>query len=230
MDKRIIIAFLIIVILIISAVIYNKAKEEKVEPVSPLPVATGTQKTEEAEKLVVLTDDKIEKIREEAYLDILLQIQSFDSFYINYEPLLEAAMRIAGQAGLIETQTDGVYVEYVPRNVIHDIIYELSGVRVEEPIKIDDFYYLYDEEGDYYYVVPIGVYWVYLDKISSVQYSSKNDQYIINCSGKLGSEESGIITTYPNMELRLKYKPNNKYVKYQLISIAPGVSNVEISD
>ena len=138
-------------------------------------------------------------------------------------------MRIGGQAGLLETQTDGVYVEYVSRNVIHDIIYELSGVRVEEPIKIDDFYYLYDEEGDYYYVVPIGVYWVYLDKISSVQYSSKNDQYIINCSGKLGGEESGIITTYPDMELRLKYKPNNKYVKYQLISIEPGISNVEIS-
>ena len=230
MDKRIIIAFLIIVILIISAVIYNKAKEEKVEPNSQLPVATGTSKQEEAEKLVVLTDDKIQKIREEAYLDILLQIQSFDSFYINYEPLLEAAMRIAGQAGLLETNTEGVYVEYVPRNVIHDIIYELSGVRVEEPIQIDDFYYLYDEEGDYYYIVPIGVSWVYLDKITSVQYSSKNDQYIIDCSGRQGSEETGIITTYPNMELRLKYKPNNKYIKYQLISCEPGVSDIEISD
>ncbi len=229
MNKRIIIAFLLIVIAIISAIIYNSSKESDLSD-APVPVITGTQKPEEPEKLVALTDDKIAKLREEAFLDILLQIQSFDKYYINYEPLLEAAMRIAGASNLFETQNDGMYLEYVPRNIIHDIIFELSGTLVEEPIEIDDFYYLYDKEGDYYFVVPVGVYWVYLDQITSAQYSSKSDEYIITCSGKVGSEESGITTTYPNMEIKLKYKPNNKYVKYQLTGMKPGNSTIEISE
>ncbi len=228
MDKRIIIVILLIIIAIISAVILGKMGEGN-EGEIPTPVPSGTPSETEEEKTVEVTEEMIEKIKEESYLAILLQIQSFDSLYINYEPLLEAAMRIASEQGLVETVSDGVYLEYVPKTVIHDIIYEMAGVRVEEPIKIDDFYYLYDEEGDYYYVVPIGVNWMQLSEIKSISYS-KNDIYIIKCSAKLGTEESGIVSSYPDVEVRLKYKPTNKYVKYQLVSIQVGTPDIEISE
>ncbi len=232
MDKRIIIVFLIIIIAIISAVIFNKSKEvEETENQIPTPVPIVNQEPpKEEEKTVEVTDEMIEKIKEESYLNILLQIQSFDSLYANYEPLLEAAMRIASAQELVEVQMDGIYLEYVPRTVIHDIIFELSGMRIEEPIVIDDFYYLYDEEGDYYYIVPIGVSWLELEEINSITYSKKDDQYIVKCSGSQGTEESGLITHYPNAEVRIKYKPNNKYVKYQLISVSVGKSNVEVTE
>lgn len=228
MDKRIIILILLIIIAIISTIIFNKLKENPEDVAIPLPVPMGetTSTTTKEEKTVEVTEDMTAKIKEESYLEILLQIQSFDSLYLNYEPLLEAAMRIASVQGLIETQTDGVYLEYVPRNVVHDIIFELSGTTVTAPIVIDDFYYVYSEEGDYYYIVPIGVSWMELMDINSISYSKNQDQYVIKCAGKIGSEDSGIVTSYPEMEVRLKYKPNNKYVKYQLISIQAGKSNM----
>ena len=227
MDKRIIIVFLLIIIAIISAIIVHKLDEKEANTPIPTPVPIGLQDEPEPEenKTVEVTDEMIQKIKEESYLNILLQIQSFDALNVNNEPLLEAAMRIASEQGLVEIQSDGIYIEYVPKAVIHDIIFELVGIRVEKPIMIDDFYYLYDEEGDYYYVVPIGVNWMQLKEIQSISYS-KNDQYIIKCSGSLGSEEAGIVTNYPNIELKLKYKPSNKYVKYQLISINSGLSDV----
>ena len=228
MDKRIIILILLIIIAIISTIIFNKLKENPEDVAIPLPVPMGetTSTTTKEEKTVEVTEDMTAKIKEESYLEILLQIQSFDSLYLNYEPLLEAAMRIASVQGLIETQTDGVYLEYVPRNVVHDIIFELSGTTVTAPIVIDDFYYVYSEEGDYYYIVPIGVSWMELMDINSISYSKNQDQYVIKCAGNIGSEDSGIVTSYPEMEVRLKYKPNNKYVKYQLISIQAGKSNM----
>ena len=235
MDKRIIIVFLLIVLAIITAIVFNRFKEEEdipttIKTTEDVTLPTETTIKKEEDKLVDVSIDKIEKIKEEAYLDVLLQIQSFDALYANYEPLLEAAMRIASMQGLMQTNTDGVYLEYVPRDVVHDIIFELSGVRVEEPIVIDDFYYLYDQEGDYYYIVPIGVNWMQLIEINKMQYSKQDDQYIIDCSAREGSEESGVITTYPNVELKIKYKPNNKYVKYQLISISTGKSDITFSE
>ncbi len=227
MDKRIIIVILLIIIAIISFVIFGKMDNSDENDI-PSPVPANTQ-AENEEKTVEVTDEMIQKIKDESYLEVLLQIQSFDSLYINYEPLLEAAMRIASEQGLVETISEGIYLEYVPKTIIHDIIFELSGVRIEEPIKIDDFYYLYDEEGDYYYVVPIGVNWMQLSEIQSISYS-KNDIYIIKCSAKLGTEETGIVSSYPDVEVRLKYKPTNKYVKYQLVSISVGNPDIEISE
>lgn len=230
MDKRIIILILLIVIAIIVAVIMNNLHDDgssiKVPDV-PSQIATDTPPKDE--KTVEVTDEMIEKIREDSYLNILLQIQSYDPLYVNYEPLLEAAMRIASEQGLLETNTEGVYLEYVPKNVIHDIIFELVGIKIEKPIVIDDFYYLYDEEGDYYYVVPIGVTWMQLTDIKSMTYSN-TDQYIVKCSAKMGSEEMGYTSIYPNVEVKLKYKPNNKYVKYQLLSIQVGKSEDEIME
>lgn len=236
MNKRVIILILLIIIAVILGVILNKQKN--IEDNTPIPEAIPIDNPapvdntpKEEDKTVEVTEEMTEKIVEESYLNVLLQIQVFDSLYANYEPLLEAAMRIASMQGLIEVQTEGIYLEYVPRTTIHNIICELSGINIEDPIKIDDFYYLYDEEGDYYYIVPIGVSWIYLDEVKSITYTKSQDQYLIKCSAKQGGDmDDDIITTYPDVEVRLKYKPNNKYVKYQLISISVGKSNMIIPE
>jgi hypothetical protein len=126
----------------------------------------------------------------------------------------------------MKTKTDGVYLEYVPKDVVHEIIFELSGIRIKDPIIIDDFYYLYDSDYDYYYVVPIGASWMEIDDIKSISYS-KSDAYIIKCACSIGTEDYGIKTSFPNMEVTLKYKPSNKYVKYQLISINSGMAEYD---
>ena len=147
MNKKLLI-ILILIVLIAIAVVLNqkKASAPVTEPEASTipgvkPVAT--------DNLVEVTKDMQDKIIEESYLNILVQIQAFDMLNVNYEPLLEAAMRLAANLGLLETQTEGIYLEYVPKDVIHEIIYELSGVRIKDPIVIDDFYYLYDAEKDY---------------------------------------------------------------------------------
>ncbi len=230
MDKRKIILFLLIIAIIISVVVWLKAKEakettENVNIPEPIPIVISTPKEKEPEKTVEVTEEMIEKIKDESYLSILLQIQSFDAFDVNNESLLEAAMRIASAQDLVQSQEDGMFLEYVPRSVVHDIIFELSGVKVTEPIEIEDFYYLYDKSGDYYYVVPVGVNWLHLKEINSINYEKSSDQYIIKCSGRIGSQEDGEITDFDNIEVRLKYKSTNKYVKYQLVSIAVGLPN-----
>lgn len=227
MNKKLLI-ILILIVLIAIAVVLNqkKASAPVAEPEASTvpgvkPVAT--------DKLVEVTKDMQDKIIEESYLNILVQIQAFDMLNVNYEPLLEAAMRLAASLGLVKTETEGIYLEYVPKDIVHEIIYELSGVRVKDPIIIDDFYYLYDAEKDYYYVVPIGANWMEIKKIKSITYS-KSDAYIIKCECVLGNEDYGIETSFPNMEVMIKYKPSNKYIKYQLISINPGISELNIDD
>ncbi len=233
MNKKIIIFLLLIIIIVISIVVFNKYKEaqslENNIPIpEPVPLVISTEKEKEPEKTVEVPEENIQKIKEESYLEILLQIQSFDSYNTNYEPLLEAAMRIARAQNLMEAQEDGMFLEYVPKTTIHDIIFELSGTRITEPIEIDDYYYLYDEAGEYYYVVPVGVNWMQLKNIDSMLYEKTNDLYIINCSGKLGSQEDGVVTDFDDIEVKIKYKPNNKYIKYQLVSIATAMPDINI--
>jgi hypothetical protein len=80
-------------------------------------------------------------------------------------------MRIAEKQGLYQTPEDGTYIEYVPKSTIHDIIFELTGIKIQEPIIIEDFFYAYKEDGDYYYVVPLGANWMELNEISKITYT-----------------------------------------------------------
>ena len=223
MNKKILLIIAILVLIIVASfVFFQKDDTTTVTPNLPSnPNITDDKKTVEVTDL-----DKIQKIEKDSYLNILLQIKTFDSLNISYEPLLEAAMRIAGELNLYQTPEDGTYIEYVPRDTIHNLIYELSGIRINEPIVIEDFYYLYDQTGDYYYIVPIGSDWLELAEISSIHYTSTTDQYIINCSAENLTDYS-IKTIYPEVEVRLKYKPSNTYIKYQLISVNAGKSVIE---
>ena len=225
MDKRIIIAFLLAIAAILGALVFNKFKEpeeEIVMPSTPSPSSPITTPQQQETKTVEVTDEMSSNIKTDSYLNTLVQIKTFDSLNVNYEPLLEAAMRIASEQELLQVPEEGIYFEYVPKDIVHQIIFELSGIRIDEPIIIDDFYYVYSEEGDYYYVVPIGSNWLELKEVKSISYSKDGDQYIVKCSASGGSEDYGGIESYENMEIRLKYKPANQYVKYQLVSINAG--------
>lgn len=223
MNKKFLILIGIILIIIIFGFFILKNNENTE---NNLPSSNPNNATQE--KTVQVTDlEQINKIKDESFLNILLQIKTFDSLNISYEPLLEAAMRIAGELNLYQTSTNGAYIEYVPRNTVHELIYELSGIRIDEPIIIEDFYYLYNQENDYYYIVPIGSDWLELKELTSIHYASTSDQYIIKCSAENLSDYA-IKTTYPDVDLHLKYKASNNYIKYQLISIHAGKSNVEI--
>lgn len=220
MNKKVLIFLTILVIIIFAILFFNSDNSTSNLPSTP--IINTNEKTVEIDD-----EEKINKIKKDSYLNILLQVKTFDSLNVSYEPLLEAAMRIAGELNLYQVPTNGAYVEYVPRSVIHEIIYELSGIRLDKPIIIEDFYYLYDTTGDYYYIVPIGSDWLELKELTSIHYSSTTDQYIINCSAE-NLTDYAIKTIYPNVELRLKYKASNKYIKYQLININVGTSDVEI--
>ena len=144
MNKRILLIISVIIIIAVFGFIFSKNNESPVNP--NLPSVPNTQNNE---KTVEVTDtEKIEKIKEDSYLNILLQIKSFDSLNINHELLLEAAMRIAKDLELYQVSTSGTYIEYVPKNIVHELIYELSGIIITEPIIIEDFYYIYDKDGD----------------------------------------------------------------------------------
>lgn len=222
MDKRIIIVILLIIIAILVAIIFNRFTDQETltttfntnVPINPQP--------EQEQKVVEVTPDMYDSIEEGSFLYALVQIRTFDKLNVNYESLLEAAMRIAGKSGLFKEPEEGEYFEYVPRDVVHEIIYELSGIRIPDPIIVEDFYYVYSEEGDYYKVIPIGSNWLELKKVNSIHYSKDGDQYIIKCMASSSSEDYGDVETFPNMEIRLKYKPANKYIKYQLQSVVAG--------
>ena len=225
--KKILTIFMIVAIMLIASIFLFFKQDKNVNTGEPSDSNISTNKNP-SEKSVEITDaEKIEKIKNDSYLNILLQIKNFDSLNVSYEPLLEAAMRIAGEQELYETPDNGAYVEYVPRSTIHKLIYELSGIRIDEPIIIEDFYYLYNQEGDYYYVVPIGSDWLELGQINSIQYTANEDQYVIKCSAE-NLTDYAIKTTYPEVELRLKYKPSNSYIKYQLSSINVGKSYTDV--
>ncbi|MBO5143450.1 MAG: hypothetical protein J6C46_10780 [Clostridia bacterium] len=222
MNKKILIILAIIILLAIVIFQFSLKDNNTEENLPSSPAITDDKNA------VEVTDaTQIEKIKNDSYLNILLQIKTFDNLNISYEPLLEAAMRIAGELNLYQVPDNGVYVEYVPRNVVHELIYELSGIRIEAPIIIEDFYYLYDEAGDYYYIVPIGSDWLELDTLSSIHYTSTSDNYIIKCSAT-NLTDYAIKTNYPDVEVRLKYKASNNYIKYQLISINAGKSELEV--
>ncbi len=214
---------------IIVTLIINKNEESPINTSGEIVIVPDNVPNEE-EKTVEVTEEIAKKIKEEADLSILLQIKSFDSFNVNYETLLEAAMRIAEKQGLYQTPEEGAYAEYVPRSTIHDIIFELTGLRVQNPIVIDDFFYAYKEDEDYYYVVPLGANWMELNEIASITYTKSTDQYTVHCSGQEGTEDYGMVFSYPDIVIKLKYKASNKYIKYQLVSIESGKSSYQFAE
>ncbi len=164
-----------------------------------------------------LNSMEMSKLSNEAYLDILVNMKSFDNENINYEKLLEASMRIARELELVKSDESPIYLEYVPKNTIHQIIEELSGIKLATPIEIEDFYYMYDGDKEYYYIVPIGTDWIHCSTLKNA--NKKGNIYTINCVAEASDYSGEILATYENVNVVLRKKEDAKYVKYQLVSI-----------
>lgn len=168
---------------------------------------------------IVKDKTEISKIITDSFLDILIEIRNYDNKNINYEDMLEASMRISREFSLLEEMSsDTNFYEYVPENTIHSMIKELTGKKVDSPIKIEDFYYLYNEDENYYYVVPVGTDWIHIDEIKEVKKVKNGKYYIITCSTSYSDDG---LTFYDSGDVKvtLKHCPKNNYIRYQLVNM-----------
>lgn len=156
---------------------------------------------------------EISQIISDSNLEILLNLGDFNQNEYSDEKILQVAMLLASEKGYMNESTSTNYFEYVPQSDIHSIINELTGIIVEAPIQIEDFYYQYDSENEFYYLLPS---MPPLYTISQINHVHLDDNiYIIESvstkkeDGKIISED--IITT------KLKLVENNSYINYQII-------------
>lgn len=170
----------------------------------------------------ILEGAEASKLASEAYLDILINIKEYPNGKNVDAKLLEAAMRIARELELIKDEDTPYYREYVPKETVHLIIEELTGKPVKEPIKVEDFDYLYDEEKDYYYIVPVGTDWIRYNEIKNVL--EKGHYYEVICDADLTDYDGIPITSYENMVIKLKKVSDNRYIRYRIESISAGNS------
>lgn len=178
-------------------------------------VAVGFWVNRNSEK--TLSNVETAKLATESYLDILVNIGEYPDDRAKDDLLLEAAMRIARELDLVQTETEPIYIEYVPRTVIHQIIEELTGKKQETPIVEEGFYYLYDEEKDYYYIVPVGTEWVHYGTLKSA--TEKGDIYEVHCTIEDSSEFGVSKVIYDDVKMVLERNTKNQYVKYKLVRI-----------
>ena len=168
----------------------------------------------------MLSELESSKISNESYLDILVDMVEYEKDDVENYKLLEVAMRIARELDLVKSKTEPVYLEYVPKETVHKIIEELTGIKVTEPIREEDFYYLYDDENDYYYIVPIGTDWIHCGKIYAA--IKQGNSYVIECDGVRSDYDGGYEVMYDHMMVKLHKRDNYKYIKYRLERITGG--------
>lgn len=206
MKKSVKVLLLVIILAILGTsgyFIYNKLNPD----VKKMPYETVTN------------IEQFSNIITDSFLDILIDAKKFDASNIDYEEMLQIAMRISRELNLLkEMSTETNFYEYVPENTIHEMIAELTGKKVSKPIDIEDFYYLYNETEKYYYVVPVGTDWIHINEVKEIRNVNNGEYFIITCSTAfsedgLTMQDSGDITT------TLKYCPNNKYIRYQIINM-----------
>ena len=90
------------------------------------------------------------ELKEAFDLDIIVNLKNYTITEYDDEKLLDVAMQLAAKKGLIsEYDDESTYIQYVPKDDVHLIINELTGITVETPIEIEDSYYLYDSENEY---------------------------------------------------------------------------------
>ena len=161
-----------------------------------------------------LNDLESSKLTNEAYVDILVNIEKYNGEDVENYKLLEAAMRIARELNLVQSVNEPMYKEFVPRETIHTIIRELTGKQIKDPIEEEDFYYLYDNENDYYYIVPVGTDWIHIGNVKAAY--KKGNEYTLYCSCVASDYNVGSTTVYDDMQIVLNKNNNYKYIKYSL--------------
>lgn len=164
----------------------------------------------------VKNEDEISKIRDESYLDIIVNLGDYTSTSYDDEKLLDVAMQLAEKLGLLsESDEDDNYVQYVNENDLHSIIYELTGNVVEAPIEIEDYYYLYDSEHEYYFYRPASPAYFQIREISSMK--ENGSTFNISCS--IAKKEDYEEIDLNNVKIKLTYMPENALIKYKVDKI-----------
>lgn len=159
---------------------------------------------------------EIEVIKQDSNLDILVNLDDYSKESYYESKLLDVAMQYAAKLNLMnEIKTDDNYLQYVNKDDLHNIILELTGLVIEAPIEIEDFYYLYDSENSYYYYLGGSPTYYNVSKINKIERS--NNKYFINCS--IQKNEDGEIFNLDDVSVILNFNSNNNIVKYQVEQI-----------
>ena len=165
----------------------------------------------------ITSQTEIEIIKQDSNLDLLINLGNFSAENYSESLLLDVAMQYAANLNLMnEIQNDNTYLQYVNKDDLHTLIFELTGLTMEAPIEIDDFYYLYDSENSYYYFLGITPAYYKVSKINKIE--RNNNTYSINCS--IQKNEDGEITTIDNVLINLIFQSENNFIKYQVEQIS----------
>lgn len=157
----------------------------------------------------------ISDLKDDSFLDIIVNLSNYSANSYEDENLLDVSMQIAEKLGLMNESYEEDYIQYVSGNDLHSIIYELTGNTVEAPIEIEDFYYLYDSEHEYYFYRPASPAYYSVKEISSVK--EKGSNYTIVCS--IEKTEDFETNVLENVKIKLTYVPENTFVKYKVDTI-----------
>lgn len=181
---------LIIVVLIISLICFISNKNE------------------------ITNQDEINKFVSESNLEILLDLANFNLTEYSDKNLLEVAMRLAEKNGHMNESVEGDYIQYVNQSTLHELIFELTNINIEAPIQIEDFYYVYDSENEYYYCIPLDFAKFEISKINHVYVT--DNIYTVECVATKTEEDE--IIEEKTITTKLKYMPNGSYTNYQILS------------
>lgn len=159
----------------------------------------------------ITNKNEIALIKQNANLDILINLENFSENTYSEEKLLDVAMQYATSLNLLsEKNLSDTYLQYISKDELHNIILELTNLNIEAPIEIEDFYYLYDSENEYYYWVGYSPTYYKISNIKSIKRNGHN--YTIECS--IEKNEDGEKIVKDNVLIELELRNNNKIVKY----------------
>lgn len=161
-----------------------------------------------------ITDsNEVLKIVSETNLESIIDLGNFEKNSYSEKDLLAVAMKFAEKNGYMNENSAGVYVEYVNKSDLHEIISELTGVAIDAPIQIEDFYYIYDSENEYYYNAGMEIPEYEISKVEHVY--KDDDGYTIECS--VIKMEDGEIIADNKIVTELKKNVDSSYANYQVI-------------
>ena len=156
------------------------------------------------------------ELKENFDLDIIVNLRNYTSEEYDEENLLDVAMQLAGKKGILsDFSDDTTYIEYVPKDDLHAIIQDFTGITVEAPIELEDAYYLYDSENEYYYCWPSTKYYYTVGNIISI--TKNGDTYEFTCT--LEKNIDSEIETIENAVIKLTEMPENMIIKYRVEEI-----------
>ena len=153
------------------------------------------------------------ELKENFDLDIVVNLKNYTDDEYNEENLLDVAMQLASKKGILsEFSDDSTYIEYVPKDDLHAIIQDFTGIIIEAPIELEDAYYLYDSENEYYYCWPSTNYYYTVGNILSVTQNGNTYEFVCTLEKNIDSE----IQTIENAIIKITDMPENAIIKYRV--------------